>query len=219
MATYQQKSQEVTYGFGQLCSAITDGANAIYPPHGMVITAITALADTTFHATSGLVSEVQDNSESHVRFITTEDSSGTSASAHEIGEFTAQNAHNDNGSNATGVITLAAANKDIKQGMMVVQSTMCPRSVSDPYIVKSISGTTLTVTKKSTYDIATAVASNLADSSAAAIYFFAQGGQGEGGLEMDASDSIPKGVTIYGRWTSAKLSAGGAGRIICYFGY
>ena len=34
-------------------------------------------------------------------------------------------------------------------------------------------------------------------------------------IEMDNSDSIPTGVTIYGRWTSINLAGG---RVIAYFG-
>ena len=42
-----QNSTEVVYGFGQLGSAYTDLAKPIVPPQGMVIVAITFLADNT----------------------------------------------------------------------------------------------------------------------------------------------------------------------------
>ena len=52
-------STEVSYGFGQFGSAITDSTSAtLYPPRGLRIVAITALADTTFDASAGLVGEL-----------------------------------------------------------------------------------------------------------------------------------------------------------------
>ena len=46
-------------------------------------------------------------------------------------------------------------------------------------------------------------------------FFHPNNSTGRGGLEMDASDLIPAGMTIYGRWTSLNLSEG---RVIAYFG-
>ena len=48
-----------------------------------------------------------------------------------------------------------------------------------------------------------------------ACFFYSDFGQGVGGLEMDASDQLQKGLTIYGRWTSLLLATG---RVIAYFG-
>jgi len=44
-------------------------------------------------------------------------------------------------------------------------------------------------------------------------------GNGAGAAETDAGTSFPKGLTIYGRWTSVTPSAASTtGGIICYFG-
>lgn len=42
---------------------------------------------------------------------------------------------------------------------------------------------------------------------------------GAGSDETDSGTSFPKGLTIYGRWTSIELSgASASGGVICYFG-
>jgi len=209
-------SQGTAYDFGQLGSAFVNGTDAFYPPKGMVIVAITSLhaTDTDFANSGGLISELDEHGNSP--WITTE------ADAHGTGVSAAQNAHNDAGSgagtNPTGVITLAGADANIKIGMIVEQSTMCPRSLTDPYIVKSISSTTLTVAKESNPRVTAATAGNLATGDAAALHFFENhGGQGFGGIQSTASNmQIPGGATIYGRWTGGKLAGGS---IIIYFGY
>lgn len=205
-----QKSNEVSYGFGQMGCMLVDGTSAFFPPKDLVIVAITALADTTFNATNGLVSDFERYTDgaNNSPWITTD------ADAHGTGEIAAQNAHNNNGGNGTGIITLTSADATIKPGMIVEQATMCPRDLVNPYVVKSIDGTALTVSKKNNIHSPMPVAANLA-AAGAAIYFFASHGQGFGGVEMDAANTIPKGVTIYGRWTAAKLAGG---TVIAYFG-
>ena len=206
-----QNSTEVAYGFGQMGCMMVDGTDAFFPPKDLVIVAITALTDINFNATGGLVSDFERYTDgaNNSPWITTE------ADAHGTGEIAAQNAHNANGGNATGVITLASADDTIQPGMIVEEATMCPRDLVNPYIVKSIDGTTLTVAKRNRPQATAAVAANLA-AAGAEINFFASHGQGKGGVEMDASNTIPKGVTIYGRWTAGKLNA--AGTLIAYFG-
>tara|TARA_R100001129_G_C5270643_1_gene234017 strand:+ start:224 stop:856 length:633 start_codon:yes stop_codon:yes gene_type:complete len=206
-------SQGVSYDFGQMGVAFVNGTDSFHPPTGMVIVAITAVGgttDVTFADTVGLISELDANGNSPW-FTTAADAHGTGISA-------AQDAHNDNGSNATGVITLTSADANIKVGMIVEQSTMCPRSLTNPYVVKSISGTTLTVAKKLTPTITAAVAGNLASGGAAIHFFENNGGQGFGGKQVAASSSLAlaDGTTVYGRWTGGKL-AGGA--VIVYFGF
>jgi len=194
-----------------LGSAIADTTATIYPPKGMVIIAIHALTATAFNATSGLKSEVENlTGNSNARYMDTE------LDAHGTGEIASQNGHNDDGGNDTGVITLASADDTIKQGMIVEEATMCPRSLTDPYIVKSISSTTLTIAKQSNRGATAAVTADLASSSAAATLFFSEHGQGSGGLTVDASDAIPALQTIYGRWTS--VIKNDTGRAIFYFG-
>ena len=205
-------SQGTAYDFGQLGSMFVNGTAAFYPPKEMVIVAITALhaTDTDFADSGGLISELDEQGNSP--WVTTQ------ADAHGTGVSDAQNAHNDGGGNDTGVITLASSDANITNGMIVEQGTMCPRSLTDPYIVKEIDGTTLTVAKKSNRGATAATAANLASGAAAAIYFFEnQSGQGFGGIRSTESNmQIPIGTTMYGRWTGGKLAAGS---IIVYFGY
>jgi len=41
---------------------------------------------------------------------------------------------------------------------------------------------------------------------------------GAGGKIVDGSNTFPKGVTIFGRWTKAMIKDGGAGSFIAYIG-
>ena len=43
-------------------------------------------------------------------------------------------------------------------------------------------------------------------------------GTGSGGVVITATNKFPKGITIYGRWTSVTPAADNDGGIICYFG-
>jgi len=42
--------------------------------------------------------------------------------------------------------------------------------------------------------------------------------EGSGGVALSNCE-FPAGMTIYGRWTSAKFAADSTGGVICYFGY
>ena len=42
--------------------------------------------------------------------------------------------------------------------------------------------------------------------------------EGSGGVDMSGCE-FPAGMTIYGRWSSAKFAADSTGGVICYFGY
>ena len=211
-----QNSTEVAYGFGQMGSMLVDGTDAFYPPKGYVIVAITALDDgVAFNATNGLVSDLDVNGNSP--WITTD------ADAHGTGIIAATTGHNNNGNadHDTGEITLGAASTSIKKGMIVESATLCPRSLTDPFVVLSHDGTTtaqgLVIAKQSNPNVAVDHAGNVASGAAEALFILENnGGQGRGGVEMDASNTLPKGVTIYGRWTAGKLNA--AKSIICYFG-
>tara|TARA_R100000152_G_C6685380_1_gene118260 strand:- start:28 stop:660 length:633 start_codon:yes stop_codon:yes gene_type:complete len=206
-------SQGTAYDFGQLGSMLVTSTTAFYPPKGMVINCITSIDSATEFDNAGLISETDEHGNSP--WVT------TATAAHGTGVSAAQNAHNDAGggagTNPTGVITLAGADANIKVGMIVEQATMCPRSLTNPYVVKSISGTTLTVAKKQNRGATAATAANLASGAAAAIYFFENhGGQGFGGAQLDDTFTIASGISLYGRWTEGKLDAG---KVIVYFGY
>ena len=218
----KNRSDEVAYGFGQNGSAITDStSNTLYPPRGMAIVAITALDALTFDASAGLVGELNTDNPGSVsvsRFVTTEGAGG-----HVDGEITDADPHNAGGGNATGVITLDAANSAIKVGMYVhTTGTMIPYNEANPYMVKAIDGANITLPKKNLIPgsdpakgATAAVNANKADGTNEPCYFYSERGQGVGGVDMDASDELPKGVTIYGRWSSMNLAGG---RAIVYFG-
>ena len=202
-------STEVSYGFGQMGSAITDSATPLYPPKNMVIVAKTALVDTTFHANTGLIAELQDRNiaDAAYRFVNTEDNS------HADGDFSVGSCHNSGSTSFT--TTIGAATAEINVGQTVESATLFPRNITNPIKVTSYTkgATTMTTNIKGA-----ALASGAAES----VFFFNDLSQGYGGLEMDASDKLPKGLTIYGRWTGVKLSGAGdanSNRIICYFGH
>ena len=214
-------STEVSYGFGQFGSAITDSTSArLLPPEGLVIVAITSLEAATFDASGGLVAELNTDNPGGIsvsNYITTE------SAAHGTGEITDTDPHTGGNATGTGGVTgVKTTNADmlaagVKPGMFVHTDagTMLPYSATDPFIVKTVTDTTFTVTKGMATNAAVATAAAKADGSDEACYFYSNHGQGVGGLEMDASDSIPVGVTIYGRWTELDLAGG---RVIAYFG-
>jgi len=233
----KQVSNEVSYGFGQFGSAITDGTvYPIYPPPGLKIVAITALANTTFNAIGGLVAD-DDESGTLIdaggyrsKFINTENGSHISGPIHALNNNTFKG-HNNNGNvdHDTGEITLSAADARIKPGMIIENHIMCPRDIKNPYIVKSYDGTStaeaLVIARRNNPTVAVDHAGDIASGDMATqgvLSFYEanafeslQDTQGHGGAIMDASDEIPKGLTIYGRWNQAKIASG---RIICYFG-
>ena len=215
-----QNSTEVAYGFGQFGSAFTDTADApIYPPKGMVIVAVTFIADTYLEVlgtnAGGLTSELFTDSSGTTQSMYI----GTDVAAHDLGNHEDADAHNDNGSNDTGVITLAAASKLIKPGMIVEHETMCPRSLTNPYIVKSVSSTSVTLAKQNDPRHTAAVAADYATGSTAQkAQFYDPHSQGYGGKILDNGNTFPKGITIYGRWTGVEIGNGKTGSLIAYFG-
>ena len=213
-------STEVAYGFGQFGSAFTDTADApIYPPKDLVIVAITFLADTQLEVlgtnAGGLTSDLATDAGGTSQSLWI----GTDVAAHDLANHEDADAHNDNGSNDTGVITVDAASALIKPGMIVEHETMCPRSLTNPYIVKSVSSTSVTLAKRNNPRATAAVAANYATGSTAQkAQFYDPHSQGYGGKIVDASNTFPEGVTIYGRWTGVEIGNGKTGALIAYFG-
>ena len=220
-------STEVSYGFGQLGNMLVDGTTTFYPPRGLRIVAITSLLGTTaFNATRGLVSELnRDNpgGRSVSNYITTEGEGG-----HVDGEIRDADPHNGNNATGTdgvtGVVTTTAnmVTAGVKVGMYVhTTGTMIPYSESNPFIVKTVTGSTFTVTNKDSLvgnpanSPSVVCGAAKADGANEPCYFYSDFGQGVGGVEMDASNLLPSGVTIYGRWTSVTLAAG---TVVAYFG-
>jgi len=222
-------STEVSYGFGQFGSAITDSTGVdLRPPHGLKIVAITSLDDSTaFDNSGGLVAEsVSSAAESGaIRYgwpNTEHEAHGFGDVVHTDGAVITGHNNNGNADHDTGEITLSQASTKIKAGMIIQSATLCPYSATDPYVVKSHDGTTTTqglvIAKLSDPNTAVNHAGNIASSGPESLFFFHPDGiarQGHGGLEMDTSDIIKSGITIYGRWEKINLSAG---RVIAYFG-
>ena len=222
-------STEVSYGFGQFGSAITDStALDLRPPHGLKIVAITSLDDATaFDDAGGLVAcEVSPaDTAGAVRYgwINTEhEAHGFGDVVHTDGAVITGHNNNGNSDHDTGEITLSQASTKIKPGMIIQSATLCPYDAEDPYVVLSHDGSTtaegLVIAKFSNPTVAVDHAGNVDSGAAESLFFFHPKGaakQGHGGLEMDTSDTIPKGVTIYGRWEKINLAGG---RAIAYFG-
>jgi len=188
-----QNSTEVAYSFGQMGSAHTDAASQVRPPKGMVIVAIQFLADNIL---TELTAEVPVNEHSS-EFI------GTAVAAHDTGDTTST--ASTSGSSTT--LTLGAANASIKPGMIIESQgdTDIPYSLATPTTVVSYDGAT-TVVMSAAHTV-----------SSQTVGFFSDRGSGFGGIAI-SSANFPKGLTMYGRWTSVTPTADGDGGIICYFG-
>jgi len=85
-------STEVSYGFGQLGSALNDGTAAMAPPTGKVFVAITMLTDVTFDTSAGLVADNDSgNGLEYIGTVFARDADGTANDA----------AHDESSSTAT----------------------------------------------------------------------------------------------------------------------
>jgi len=207
-------STGVSYDFGQMGVAFISGTGSFNPPAGMVIVAITSVNATAaeFDDSGGLISELDANGNSP--WLTTE------ADAHGVGVIN-DTLKGHNNSDTSNNITLNGSNSNIKVGMILQSALLFPRSLTNPYVVKSISGTTLVAAKKLTPTITAPAAAAVASGGGGEDIFFLEngGGQGVGGVKINDSAaklSLAEGTTIYGRWTGGKLSAG---QVIIYFGF
>ena len=190
-------STEVSYGFGQMGSAYTGAASQVRPPKGMVIIAIQFLNE---NSPTELTAEVPLNNESSEFF-------GSAVAAHDTGDTTATCV--TSGSSTT--LTLSAANSAVKVGMTIESQgdTDIPYSITTPTTVIAYDGL-LTVTMSAAHTVSSQTCG-----------FFADRGSGFGGTTTIAGTDakFPKGITIYGRWTSVTPSVDDDGGIICYFGH
>jgi len=187
------KKDPTEYGFGQLGSMFTDTTDPIYPPKEMVFVAITFLEDSTIAASGGLTADVAPNNDEGLEYM------GDTILAHDTGDT--QSSGNCDGTS----LTITSANSAIKPGMTVECSGIA-RSLTAPVKVKSYDGgTNVPLTRT----VSPAFLGNVT------ITFFADRGSGFGGDVIDASNTFPKGITIYGRWTSLDLASGSA---IAYLG-
>mgnify|MGYP003661961935 FL=1 len=219
-----QNSTEVTYGFGQLGSVFTNLAKPVFPPTGHVIVAIQFLADNT---PTSMITETLDTM--GPQFPGTDDTEASAANYIGIHEAAAASVSGN-------VVTIAdvANNVKIKPGQYVIigadGDTIDAGMTIDTgaghltpiyqgpnaqgVVVKSLTGgtygTTLTLGAPDNGTVAVDVSG--IDSSNT-LYFLDEH-HGAGGSTME-SIVFPKGVTIYGRWTTVVPSAA---PVICYFG-
>ena len=216
-------STEVSYGFGQMGSVFTNLNKPVFPPKDMVIVAVQFLADNTPDA---MITETLDTM--GPQFPGTRDTEATDNNYMGVHEAAAASG------TSAGVITIAdvANNAKIKKGQYVIigadADTIDAGITLDTsaghitpiyqgpnaqgLVVKSLTGgtygTALTVTNAdgSVFDASGLDANNT-------LYFLDEF-HGVGGSTTE-SVTFPKGVTIYGRWTTVTPSAA---PVICYFG-
>ena len=228
-------STEVSYGFGQMGSVFTNLATPVFPPAGHVIVAVQFLADNT---PTALITETLNTqgpqyptTGSHSFINATSVGENEAVDGNYIGVCEAAAA-----SVSGNVVTIAdvASNAKIKPGQYVIigadGDTMDAGMTLDTgaghltpiyngpnqqgVVVVSLTGgtygTTLTLGAPTGGNQAVDVSS--IDSSNT-LYFLDEY-HGAGGTTTE-SVTFPKGVTIYGRWTTIVPSAA---PIICYFG-
>ena len=221
-------STEVAYGFGQFGSVFTNLNKPVFPPKDRVIVAIQFLADNIL---SNLDTETLDTH--GPQYITIEDDETKAAGGPDANYIGVTKAAVNAlvGGGTGGVVTIAATNTRIKKGQYVLiaadTDTIDIGFTIDTgaghklpiyngpnqqgVIVKSISGTTLTLEH---HDGAVFDAQNIDTSNT--LYFLDEY-HAAGGTTIE-SVRFPKGLTIYGRWTSVTPAADADGGIICYFG-
>ena len=212
-----QNSMEVAYGFGQFGSAYTDLAKPIVPPTGLVITAITFLADNT---PTVLTPEKLDSE--GPSYINIQGTSGDIQVADNHANFNGVVARDvSDGTIAAGSnVTIASASNKIRVGQYVL---LVAAGDTDTAGITIDSETPVPITRGPNQQ-GVKVASYTAGATTLTLdgdispstqgLIFLDDFHGAGGLTA-SSQVFPKGVTIYGRWTTFTPSAAG---VICYFG-
>ena len=205
-----QNSTEVAYGFGQLGSAFSNLAKPIYPPKDHVIVAIQFLAD---NIPTVLTTEILDTQ--GPQYFGTNDTEATAANYLGVTEAAV----------ATGATTttpeLSAANSKIKAGQYVLLVndsdtvdaglTVDAETATPIYNGPNKQGVKVVSYGGGTDDLV--LDTSISPTTSQTLVFLDEY-HGAGGTTMEGV-TFPKGVTIYGRWTSITPAAA---PIICYFG-
>ena len=212
--------------FGSMGSVFTNLAKPVYPPKGLVITAIQFLNDNT---PTRLITETLDGS--GPQFPTTEDDELRSDGGPDNNYLGATEAAANGAGSSVGVVTLTGANADIKVGQYIIIGADgdtidagitldgAAGNITPIYrgpnaqglVVAAIDGTSLTIQNAdgSVFDASSIDASNT--------FYFLDEFHGVGGTTTEGV-KFPKGLTIYGRWTTLVPEADATGGVICYFG-
>jgi hypothetical protein len=220
-------STEVSYGFGQFGSAFSNLAKPIYPPKGMVICAITFLADNI-----PTVLKTETLNTKGPQFPGTSDTEATDCNYLGVTEAACTGARTTvNITNDT--FTISATNDKIKVGQTIllvadgdtIDTGLTPDTSAghiDPIYngpnvaglkVVKVNGVNITAGpladgpgQTTTFTVLNPDASNTA--------MFLDEYHGAGGTTTEGV-VFPAGVTIYGRWSTITPSAT---PVICYFG-
>ena len=218
-----QNSTEVAYGFGQMGSAFLDAVETkLYAPQGKVIVAITCTVDIKFESLTAETRSIPGSGSSHAHQYP--EYFGLAAAAHDLGDARILGASKiANTSTVTHTANTAGpgGTSAIKVGMQVISLTDLdfPRDglLGRPVMVEEILSTT---TFRASDNVLGTVLSlqNLAG--------LALNSSGHGGVAVDAANTFPKGITVYGRWTDLSIASiggsghpAGGGGIIVYFGH
>ena len=217
-------STEVAYGFGQMGSVYTDVDNVIIPPKDHVIVAIQFLAD---NVPTVLEPEKLDEDGPNFPAITSSTADHVDAANNNYFNFNGVWASEiSDATHAVGTdITLetpAVPTSRIKVGNYVLlvngdaseaDTDMVIDTADTPYPIYN--GPNKQGVYVTAYDGVDKVklSAAITSSSDQALVFLDET-HGAGGIQA-ASQTFPKGLSIYGRWVAFKPATGG---VICYFG-
>lgn len=214
-----QNSTEVAYGFGQLGSAFSDVAKPIVPPQGMVIVAIQFLADNT--PTVLLPEKLDTQGPGFPQITGTTDAVADADPWMNFNGVTSAACDTATTYAAGADVSISAANPKIQVGQYVLlvddaDTEAVGLDIDAETPVPIYSGPN----KRGVY--VTGVADNGDPQLSAQItpttsqsLIFLDEFHGAGAVEATGV-VYPKGITIYGRWTTITPSAA---PVICYFGY
>ena len=211
-----QNSTEVAYGFGQLGSAFSNLAKPVYPPKDHVIVAVTFLAD---NIPTALTTEILDTQ--GPQYFGTNDTEATAANYLGVTEQACTGA-TTTVDVADDTVTIDAVNAKIKVGQyaLLVNDadtvdaglTVDAQSLTPIYSGPNAQGSR--VTKVNGVNITIDTPAGVLTPASSQTLVFIDEYHGAGGTTMEGV-TFPKGITIYGRWTSITPAAAG---VICYFG-
>jgi hypothetical protein len=212
-------STEVSYGFGQMGSAIMDLSKPVYPPKGKVIIAITMISDNVIF--EELIPE-EGRGESFLNTSTSENDNnyhGIHESAAIAAATYAPGSNITIGSGTTVVkpgqyVLMVNAGDTLDAGITVDNETPTPiynGASSQGCFVETVNaaGTIITLGSANT-----TVANCQITPSGTQNLIFLDESAGAGGTNV-ATIKFPKGLTIAGRWTKVVPDES---IIVCYFG-